>query len=117
MIDCILSFIGFILMAIAVNVPMLYLAKFLLGYVSLTSRSAIQPFICEISNPAIRGLTTSLYVLCYISGQALSVLVANHFENGWRYVSGAFGVFMIICFLVLLLWIHESPDWLLEMMT
>ena len=114
MIDCILSFIGFILMAIAVNVPMLYLAKFLLGYVSLTSRSAIQPFICEISNPAIRGLTTSLYVLCYISGQALSVLVANHFENGWRYVSGAFGVFMIICFLVLLLWIHESPDWLLE---
>ena len=84
------------------------------GYVSLTSRSSIQPFICEISNPNIRGFTTSLYVLCYILGQALSVLAADNGELGWRYVSGTMGGLMILCFVVLLLWIHETPDWLLE---
>ena len=114
MIDCILSLVGFLLMCFAMNVEMLYISKFLLGYVSLTCRSAIQPFICETSNPAIRGITTSLYVLFYISGQAFSVLIANQWFNGWRYVAGAFCGLMIICFLSLLLWIHETPDWLLE---
>ena len=84
------------------------------GYVSLTSRASIQPFICEISNPNIRGFTTSLYILCYILGQALTVLAADEGELGWRYVSGTMGALMILCFLVLLLWIHETPDWLLE---
>ena len=70
MIDSILSLIAFIFMAAAQNVGMLCISKFLLGYVSLTCRAAIQPFIAETSNPNIRGLTTSLYVPFYISGQA-----------------------------------------------
>ena len=114
MIDCILSLIGFGLMASAVNVPMLYLAKFLLGYASLTSRASIQPFISEICTPALRGVTISFYVVFYIMGQGLSILAANHFVKGGRYVSVVLGVLMIICFLALLLWVHESPDWLLE---
>ena len=114
MIDCLLSLVAFLLMAFAINVEMLYLSKFLLGYVSLTCRSAIQPFICEISNSTIRGFTTSLYVLFYISGQALSLLIANQWIDGWRYVSATFGGLMIICLLALIVWIHESPDWLLE---
>ena len=81
---------------------------------SLTSRSVIQPFICEISNPNIRGFTTSLYVLFYILGQALSLLVASQGDLGWRYASGIMCVLMIICFMGLLVWIHEAPDWLLE---
>ena len=113
-IDCVLSLAGFLLMAFAMNVTMLCLAKFVLGYVSLTCRSAIQPFICEISTPSIRGFTASLYVLCYISGQALSILAANPFFDGWRYVSGVFASLMIVCFLALILWVHETPDWLLE---
>ena len=114
LIDCVLSMAGFLLMAFAMNVSMICMGKFLLGYVSLTCRSAIQPFICEISNPSIRGLTSSLYVLCYISGQAFSILAATPSFEGWRYVSGAFALSMIICFLALILWIHETPDWLLE---
>ena len=114
LIDCVLSVAGFLLMAFARNVTMVCLGKILLGYVSLTCRSAIQPFICEISNPSIRGFTTSLYVLCYISGQALSMRAATPSFEGWRYVSGAFALSMIICFLALLLWVHETPDWLLE---
>ena len=114
MIDCILSLIGFGLMASAVNVPMLYMAKFLLGYVGLTSRASIQPFISEICTPALRGVTISFYVVFYIMGQGFSILAANHFVRGWRYVSGMLVVLMIICFIALLLWVHESPDWLLE---
>ena len=114
MIDCILSFIAFLLMSFAMNVEMLCMSKFLIGYVSVTCRSAIQPFICETSNPAIRGITTSLYVLFNIIGQAFSVYIAKQWFDGWRYVSAAFCGLMIICFLSLLLWIHETPDWLLE---
>ena len=99
MIDCCLSMLGFGLMAFAQNVPMLCISKILLGYADLTSRSSIQPFISEICNPALRSVTASFYVISYITGQALSILAANHFVKGWRYVSGAVGVLMIICLL------------------
>lgn len=114
MIDSVLSLIAFIFMAAAQNVGMLCFSKFLLGYVSLTARSAIQPFICETSNPNVRGFTTALYVLFYISGQAFSIFVGGHFDNGWRWTSAGFGGLMIICLLALVFWIHETPDWLLD---
>ena len=81
------------------------------GYAYLTSRSSIQPFICEISDPSIRGATSTLWALFFTSGQALSISTANIF--GWRYVSGFFAVLMFIC-LISLTQIHETPDWLLE---
>ena len=81
------------------------------GYAYLTSRSSIQPFICEISDPSIRGATSTLWALFFTSGQALSILTAHIF--GWRYVSGFFAALMVIGFL-LLTQIHETPDWLLE---
>ena len=85
-----------------------------LGYAFLTSRSSIQPFICEISDPSIRGFTSTLFTLCYSSGQALSILAANQLGDlGWRYVSAFFTILMFLCFLGLL-WIHETPEWLLE---
>ena len=114
MLDSILSLIAFIFMAAAQNVGMLCISKLLLGYVSLTCRAAIQPFIAETSNPNIRGFTTSLYVLFYISGQAFSVTIANHFDDGWRYTAAGFGALMVVCLLSLAFWIHETPDWLLE---
>ena len=81
------------------------------GYAYLTSRSSIQPFICEISDPSIRGATSTLWALFFSSGQALSISTANIF--GWRYVSGFFAALMVICF-ISLTQIHETPDWLLE---
>ena len=81
------------------------------GYAYLTSRSSIQPFICEISDPSIRGATSTLWALCFTSGQALSITTANII--GWRYVSGFFAALMAICF-ILLTQIHETPDWLFE---
>ena len=77
----------------------------------LSSRSSIQPFICEISDPSIRGFTSALLSLFFASGIALSIPASKYF--GWRYVSGFFAVLMSITFFVLL-WIHESPDWLLK---
>ena len=117
MIDCVLSLVAFIFMASAQNVGMLVISKFLLGYVSLTCRSAIQPFICETSNPNIRGFTTAFYILFYISGQAFSTFLAGRNQtgdDGWRWTAAVFAGLMVICFLSLLLWIHESPDWLLD---
>ena len=80
----------------------------------MTSRSSIQPFISEISDPSIRGFTSSLWALCFSSGQALSILAASQLDDyGWRYVSAFFAILMLLCFLGLL-WIHETPEWLLE---
>ena len=81
------------------------------GYAYLTSRSSIQPFICEICDPSIRGTTSTLWALFFSSGIGLSILASN--QLGWRYVSGFFAALMVACFLSLL-WIHETPDWLLE---
>ena len=81
------------------------------GYAYLTSRSSIQPFICEISDPSIRGTTSTLWALFFTSGQALSILASNLL--GWRYISGFFAGLMGLCF-ILLTQIHETPDWLLE---
>ena len=86
------------------------------GYVSLTGRASIQPFICEISNPSIRNVTTCLYLLFYCLGQALTVLVGSQLEQGWRESSLAMCFLLIICFLGLLFVIHETPDWLLDRM-
>ena len=83
----------------------------IIGYAYLTSRSSIQPFICEISDPCIRGATSTLWALFFTSGQALSISTANIF--GWRYVSGFFAALIVLCF-TLLTQIHETPDWLLE---
>ena len=58
-IDCIIFSIGFLLMALSIDVRMLYASKFLLGYAYLTSRSSIQPFTCEITEPNIRGFEAS----------------------------------------------------------
>ena len=77
----------------------------------MTSRSSIQPFICEISDPSIRGTTSTLWALFFSSGQALSILASN--QLGWREVSAFFAALMFFCVLVLM-WIHETPDWLLE---
>ena len=77
----------------------------------MTSRSSIQPFICEISDPSIRGTTSTLWALFFSSGQALSILASN--QLGWREVSAFFAALMLFCVLVLM-WIHETPDWLLE---
>ena len=111
MIDCVLFTCGFLLMGLSTDVAMLYASKFFLGYAYLTSRSSIQPFICEVSDPSIRGFTSTLWALCFSAGQALSILAAN--ELGWRYVSGFFAALMLICLFGLLI-IHETPDWLLE---
>ena len=84
---------------------------FVQGYAYLASRSSIQPFVCEISDPSVRGFTTTLWSLFFISGQAISILASNCL--GWRWVSLFFAVLMVIFFFAIML-IHETPNWLLE---
>ena len=81
------------------------------GYVYVSSRSSIHPFIAEISNPKIRGFTLSLWPVCTTLGHALTIVVSD--LVGWRYVALFLAVLMIFCLLGLM-WLHETPDWLLE---
>ena len=110
-IDCVLFMIGFLLMGLSVDVRMLYSSKFLLGYAYLTSRSSIQPFTCEITDPDIRGFASSLWALHFTIGQASSIFAAGML--GWRQVSGFFAALTGVCFLALV-WPHETPEWLME---
>ena len=83
----------------------------IVGYAYLMSMSSIQPFIGEISDPRIRGFTSTLWSLFFISGQGLSMLASGYL--GWRYVSGFFSALMIACFIGIMV-IHKTPEWLLE---
>ena len=52
-----------------------------------------------------------MWAICTNAGLNLSVLAADLL--GWRYVSLFMAGLMIICFLGLI-WLHETPTWLLE---
>ena len=109
-VDCILFSIGFLLMGLSINVEMLYISKLFLGYAFLTSRSSIQPFTAEITDPNIRGFASTLWSMLFTIGQATSIFFAG--MVGWRELSGFFAALMGVCFLVLF-WPRETPEWLM----
>ena len=111
MVDSALFIVGFALMALSANAEMIYAARFLQGYAYLTSKSSIQPFVCEISDPAVRKFTSTFWYLFFIAGQALCILGGTY--CGWRFVSGLLVVGNTIL-LFGFLCIHETPYWLLE---
>ena len=110
-IDSVLFMSGFLLMGLSIDVRMLYASKFLLGYAYLTSRSSIQPFTAEITDPKIRGFAAALWSLFFALGQANSIFLAGMF--GWRQISGFFAALTGVCFLALM-WPHETPEWLMD---
>ena len=67
--------------------------------------------MCEISDPEIRPITSAFWMLFFIAGESLSILACNWLC--WRSVAGFLVMANIICIMGIL-WIHDTPGWLLE---
>ena len=57
------------------------------------TRAAIPPFICEICKIHLRGLMSSIHVMFYTVGYAMSILMGALLP--WRLAIGVFGIFCI----------------------
>lgn len=83
----------------------------ILGYAFLSSRAAIQPFVCEISDPKVRGFTTSLWMISFCTGLTCTVMAGS--VAPWRWITAGCCAFSLLTTIGLCT-IHESPDWLLR---
>ncbi|MDQ0298151.1 SP family arabinose:H+ symporter-like MFS transporter [Salibacterium salarium] len=109
--------------ALATNVTILILAR-VLGGLGIGFASALSvTYIAECAPPAIRGRLGSLYQLFTIIGISATFYinwgVANSgshswgIELGWRWMLG-YGVIPGVVFFILLIFIPESPRYLLQ---
>ena len=109
--DCILMAGGLLAISLTPNTLFLLLGRFLTGHCSGSNLVSTPIFVSEISHPDIRGTTSVLTMSCYTTGFFLSMLCGALLP--WRFATG---VFMLtpLTSVLLLLWVKESPRWLLR---
>lgn len=95
---------------------MIFILNRLLGGLSVGAISVLSPmYVAEVAPAKLRGRMTSLYQLCIMLGILLSYsinFVLKDFENNWRLMFLS-GVVPAAAFLIGLIFIPESPRWLI----
>ena len=86
----------------------------------MSARSYIQPYVCEISSKENRGLNSSLWMIFFCGGiftitlLGAIILETNYFPHWyWRFALSSLALISVICLLGML-FIYESPEWLLQ---
>jgi len=103
--------VSYILFIFAVNISMLYLSRFLMGFGLGASQSISTIYIAEVSSPSLRG---NLAVIPGLTGclGVYSCQILSYFLP-WRPLSVLFSI-LCIPLLASLLWMPESPVFLLS---
>ena len=110
MIENLTTILGLVLIWLSNGIPMLFLGRFLTGYVNGSNKSSILPYTSEICQPKIRKFTGTFFSTYHTSGYA-SMYVLGVFLR-WRQISAILIVFPFLS-LILLFFCPESPTWLL----
>ena len=111
MVDCLCMAISFLAISLAPTTTVLLLGRFLGGHCAASNLVSTPIFVSEISHPDIRGTTSVLTMSCYTTGFFLSMLGGAVMP--WRVATGVFMVTPLLS-TILLLFVHESPTWLLR---
>ncbi len=123
MVTAVLFGISAIGSAVPNNLTQFAIARFI-GGLGVGAASMLSPlYITEMAPASIRGRLVSLYQLAIVLGILLiffvNLLVQGvgdetwNIEYGWRYMLGS-ETFPALCFLVAILFIPESPRWLMK---
>ncbi|APW98507.1 MFS transporter [Halobiforma lacisalsi AJ5] len=115
LVGAVIFFVGSLAMAIAPNVEVLILARFVNG-IGIGFAAVVGPlYISEIAPPTIRGSLVSLNQLAITSGILVAYLVNYAFSSGgaWRWMLGV-GMAPAVVLFVGMLFMPESPRWLYE---
>lgn len=104
------SFAGWLIIGLAVNVYMLYVGMFLNGFVTGMSNSCTV-YVAEISSPKNRGFMLSFILIFFGVGIVTCNLLSYYF--GWR-LSAFSSCLMVVVFFVASVFLPESPTWLIN---
>jgi len=111
MVDCVCMAISFLAISLAPTTTVLLLGRFLGGHCAASNLVSTPIFVSEISHPDIRGTTSVLTMSCYTTGFFLTMLGGAVMP--WRIAAGVFMVTPLLS-AILLMFVHESPTWLLR---
>ncbi|KPJ18370.1 Facilitated trehalose transporter Tret1 [Papilio machaon] len=103
--------LGWILIAAAQNVPMIYIGRFLIGFGSGMVGAPARVYTCEVSQPHLRGMLGALASVGVSTGVLIQYVIGS--VTTWNILAGVSAVIPIISLLGMLL-VPETPNFLLQ---
>ncbi|XP_049866386.1 facilitated trehalose transporter Tret1-like isoform X2 [Pectinophora gossypiella] len=102
--------LGWLLVAFAQNVPMIYIGRLLIGLGSGMVGAPARVYTCEVSQPHLRGMLGALASVGVSTGVLIQYVIGS--ATSWNILAGISAIVPIASLLGMLL-IPESPNYLL----
>ncbi|CAG9560690.1 unnamed protein product [Danaus chrysippus] len=102
--------IGWILVASAVNVPMMYVGRLLIGLGSGMVGAPARVYTCEVSQPHLRGMLGALASVGVSTGVLIQYVIGS--ITTWNVLAGVSAIVPIVSLLGMIL-LPETPNYLL----
>lgn len=115
-VPALLFVLGAALQAAATTVSLMVVGRALVGAAVGVASGASPLYITELAPAELRGRLVTIQSLFVTGGQVVAYLVGEAFSSGphgWRYMVGA-GAIPALLQLGLLLWMPETPRWLIR---
>lgn len=103
------SMLGWILIACATNLPMIYIGRMLTGLGSGMIGAPARVYVSEVTQPHLRGMLGALSAIFVSSGVLFQYVVGS--ITSWRVLGGLCALCPLSAFL-LMLFMPESPNYL-----
>lgn len=103
--------VSFFLISMSPNFTTMLFGRFLSGVSAASCLVTIPIFVSEISQPEVKGFTSSLNMICYTTGFATMSVLGAIFS--WRLSVGVIAVIPILAIVGISI-SHETPVWLLR---
>ncbi|CAK1604498.1 unnamed protein product [Parnassius mnemosyne] len=102
--------LGWILIATAQNVSMLYIGRLLIGFGSGMVGAPARVYTCEVSQPHLRGMLGALASVGVSTGVLIQYVIGS--VTSWNILAGVSAIIPIVSLLGMIL-IPETPNYLL----
>ncbi|XP_037978426.2 facilitated trehalose transporter Tret1 [Plutella xylostella] len=103
--------LGWLLVAFAQNVPMLYVGRLLIGLGSGMVGAPARVYTCEVSQPHLRGMLGALASVGVSSGVLIQYVIGS--ATSWQILAGVSAIVPFISFVGMIL-LPETPNYLLQ---
>ncbi|XP_026739626.1 facilitated trehalose transporter Tret1-like isoform X2 [Trichoplusia ni] len=103
--------LGWLLIAFAQNVPMIYAGRLMIGFGSGMVGAPARVYTCEVSQPHLRGMLGALASVGVSTGVLIQYVIGS--VTSWNILAGISATVPILSFLGMLL-LPETPNYLLQ---